>query len=75
MKSFLSRISVLGAIFMFSTLPTRAAVPGEFNYQGDVRVNGVPMTAAGVSMTFALYNVDTGGNPLHSEAKYPQTQC
>ena len=51
------------------SLPAQAAVPQTLNYQGQLsNAAGAPVNAT-VSMTFKLYDVETGGTALWSETQ------
>ena len=59
----IATLSFLAAL----ALPAAAAVPDGINYQGYLtNADGTPVDAS-VSITFNVYNVDIGGEPLWSD--------
>ncbi len=54
-------------IFLFITLLTSQTVPDLLDYQGSITdATGVPLTE-NVSISFAIYGVETGGSAFWSE--------
>nr|MBC8414219.1 hypothetical protein [bacterium] len=59
---------VIGLLLAF-TIPASASIPGSINYQGYLSDGAGNPVSATVSITFSLYNVDTAGTFLWTEAQ------
>ena len=68
MKNIIRFVLASGLALMMS-LPTMAAPPQTINYQGNLTNPGGTAVNSAVQMTFKLYNVASGGNPLWTETQ------
>ena len=66
------RLLLSALVFMLAVEVSWAQVPGTMSYQGVLRDAGGAIVPDGdYSFTFSLYDVETGGTPLWSEAHSP----
>jgi hypothetical protein len=64
----LYRLSILVFVSLSLVVPALCDVPPVINYQGKLmQPSGAPVPDGAYSMTFAIYDVPTGGTPLWSE--------